>query len=273
MAVVPDKANSTGIERANARFDLTGTVAWVPGGYGTLGRHISTALAEHGAHVVVSGRHLERAEEVAAAIRQDGLSAEAARLDAGDEREVEHQAADIVQRHGRLDSCVNLTYHSTGKSFTALSAADWEAGLRVTSLGAFLIGRAAADAMSAGGSIVQFSSMYGMVSPNPAVYAETQSINPVDYGVAKAGVLQLVRYQAVLHARQGIRVNAIVPGPFPGEAARRDRAFIERLSDRVPMGRTGNPEELTGAVVFLCSNASSFMTGTSIVVDGGWTAW
>lgn len=258
---------------AIARFDLTGTVAWVPGGSGLLGKSVSQALAEHGAHVVVSGRNLARAEAAAHELRDRGLSAEAMRLDVGDEEAVDQQAQLIASRHGRLDSCVNLAYYATGKSFDELTADDWEAGMRVTSTGAFLVGRAAGRAMSSGGSIVQFSSMYGQVSPDPRLYQHPMSVNPPDYGFAKAGVLQLTRYQAVKLGDRGIRVNAVVPGPFPDLGNSTNADFIDRLSTRVPLGRVGKPSEVAGAVVFLCSPASTFITGTSIVIDGGWTAW
>lgn len=260
-------------ENAHARFDLSGTVAWVPGGSGLLGASVSRALAEHGAHVVVSGRNAENLTKTVTDLVETGLSAEALPLDITNETEVESASDSIVSRHGRLDSCVNLAYRSTGKSYKELTAADWEAGLHVTATGAFVVSRAAGRVMENGGSIVQFSSMYGVVSPDPRNYPDTVPMNPPDYGFAKAGVLALVRYQAVQLASQGVRVNAVVPGPFPGPGARANPGFTELLSARVPLGRTGLPSELGGAVIFLCSPAASFITGTSIVVDGGWTAW
>lgn len=254
-------------------FSLEGTVAWVPGGSGALGSVVSQGLAEHGAHVVVSARTAEKADAVASNIRDAGFSAESLSLDVGDERAVQEQADHIFSRHGRLDSCINLAYKSTGKSFADLTTEDWEAGMRVSSTGAFLVARAAGNVMSEGGTIVQFSSMYGTVSPDPRAYPEAQSVNPPDYGFAKAGIQQLVRYQAVALAPRGIRVNSISPGPFPGAKPQADAEFMTRLAARVPLGRIGQPEELIGAVVFLCSNASSFVTGANIAVDGGWTAW
>lgn len=264
---------SAGEQRAFSRFDLTGTVAWVPGGAGALGGVIALGLAEHGAHVVVSGRSLAKAAKTAKTITGLGLSAEAVELDVTDAPAVEAQAEAIRARHGRLDSCVNLAYRVSGASFADITPAEWDEGQRVSSLGAFLVARAAARVMTNGGSIVQFSSMYGVVSPDPANYPESQPVNPVDYGFAKAGILQLVRYQAVAEAKRGIRVNAIVPGPFPGPLAQSDTEFIGRLANRVPLGRVGTADELIGAAVFLCSPSASFVTGTQIVVDGGWTAW
>jgi NAD(P)-dependent dehydrogenase (short-subunit alcohol dehydrogenase family) len=99
-------------------------------------------------------------------------------------------------------------------------------------------------------------------------------VNPPDYGAAKAGVMQLVRYQAVMWGPKKVRVNAIVPGPFPnGANYKGEEAFLDRLAKKVPMGRVGKSHEVAGAAVFLASDASSFVTGTQIVVDGGWTAW
>lgn len=258
---------------AVARFDLTGLVAWVPGGTGLLGRAICRALAEHGALVVVSSRRLQPAQQLAEVLRTDGLRADAVQVDVSDEGSVDEAVAEILDRHQRLDCCVNLAYSSTGKEFDDLTAADWQSSLSSTATGAFLVGRAAGRAMATGGSIVQFGSMYGLVSPDPRNYPPSVPTNPPDYGFAKAGILQLVRYQAVQLGPRGVRVNAIVPGPFPGDTALSNEGFGELLSARVPLGRTGRPEELTAAVVFLCSASASFMTGASIVIDGGWTAW
>jgi len=257
------------------RFDLAGRVAWVCGGAGYLGSAVSRALGQHGAHVVVADLRRERAEALVDALRGQSLSVEARVLDVGDEEAVVSQARSIAESHGRLDVVVNMTCFSTGKSMLEMSAAEFDAGLRVTLTGAFLVSREAGRIMVAqgGGSIVHVSSMYGQVSPDPAMYPASQPVNPPDYGAAKAGVLQLVRYQAVQWAPHGVRVNAVVPGTFPDTARLgQDAQFMANLRSRVPMDRVGDPHELDGAVVFLASDASSYVTGTSVVVDGGWTA-
>jgi gluconate 5-dehydrogenase len=174
-----------------------------------------------------------------------------------------------------LDILVNLTTFTLGRSLDEASPQDWTAGLNVSLTGAMLLSRAAAARMkSRGGSIVHFGSMYGLVSPDPRLYEGLFPANPPDYGAAKAAVLQLSRYQAVFWAADRIRVNAVVPGPFPNPSGQGAAAeFASRLADRVPMGRVGRAEEITGAVIYLASDAASYVTGTSLVVDGGWTAW
>ncbi len=116
--------------------------------------------------------------------------------------------------------------------------------------------------------------MYGVVSPDPRIYTETTRPNTPEYGAAKAGLLQLTRYLACQLGPMCIRVNSISPGPFPAPAVQQaDPEFIRRLGHKNPLGRIGSPDELAGPVVFLASDASSYVTGANIVVDGGWTAW
>lgn len=258
------------------RFDLTGRVAWVIGGAGLLGTAVTRALAEHGAQVVISDVRGEHARQHADQLCHDGLKAEGTQVDAGDERSIIDNLGYVLQRYGQIDIAVNMAYHYVKAPLDTMTVEQWNEGMRVSLTGAFLISREVGRQMAAQGrgSLIHFSSMYGVVSPDPRMYPPTQAVNPVDYGVAKAGILQLVRYQAVQLASRGVRVNAVVPGPFPiPETQGADTQFMKNLRSKVPMGRVGRAEEITGAVVFLASDASSYVTGTQIVVDGGWTAW
>ncbi|MFM8436760.1 MAG: SDR family NAD(P)-dependent oxidoreductase [Planctomycetia bacterium] len=256
-------------------FDLTGKVAWVAGGGGYLGLPTCLELARHGATVIVTDGRKEAAEAAVQRLREDGLEAEARELSMDDEAGIKATVDGIVARHGALDIAVNMTYSSSGKPMMDMTLTDWQEGTKAGVGGAFLLAREAARAMlpRGRGSIIQFSSMYGLVSPDPRMYGN-QPVNPIDYGVGKAALLQMVRYHAVTWAPRGVRVNAIAPGPFPNPAGMGgDAGFVERLSQRVPLGRPGRAEEIPGAVVYLASDAASFVTGTCLVIDDGWTAW
>ena len=129
-------------------------------------------------------------------------------------------------------------------------------------------------ARGTGGSIVLFSSMYGLVAPDPSIYREPMRPNPIDYGASKAALLQLSRYLAVHYGPAGVRFNCITPGPFPNpEVQRLHPEFIGDLSRKTALNRIGRNTEIVGPTLFLLSDSASFVTGHSLVVDGGWTIW
>jgi len=260
----------------HSMFDLSGKVACVVGGGGYMGGPSCEALAGQGATVVVVDKSPEAAEAVCEELQSAGRAAEAVRVDATDEPAVAALMDDVASRHGGLDVMVNCTYGTTARPMEEMTLAEWEQGMRVSLSAAFVLAREAGRVMVAQGrgSIIQFSSMYGLVSPDPRIYRDGIGVNPVDYGVAKAAILQLVRYQGVMWAPHGVRVNAIVPGPFPHARTQADHPrFIERLSRKTPIGRIGRGDECAGAVVFLACDEASYITATSITIDGGWTAW
>jgi len=123
------------------------------------------------------------------------------------------------------------------------------------------------------GKIVNVSSMYGIVAPDVSIYEGNEFYNPVNYGVGKAGIIQFTKYIAAVYGRHGITCNAISPGPFPSLSVQTNTEFIERLRKKVPLGRIGNPNELKGVIALLASDASSYINGANICIDGGWTVW
>jgi NAD(P)-dependent dehydrogenase (short-subunit alcohol dehydrogenase family) len=246
-------------------FNLTGKIALVAGGAGYLGQPICRKLAEQGATVIVADLNIERAKEV---------SPHAMFLDIGNKASIKNAVSQTVSEFGKLDILVNCTYYSIGKLVEDLSEEEFDKANHVNLTGSFLLAQEAGRVMQSGSSIIMFSSMYGQVAPDPAIYTDGMKPNPIEYGVGKAGLIQMVRYLAVHWGPRNIRVNAVSPGPFPNPQAQKERPdFIEKLSRKVPLGRIGQSEEIAGAVVFLASEEASFITGQTLAVNGGWDVW
>lgn len=249
----------------------------VTGGGGHLGRAITLALARAGAFVVAMGRTSGSLESVVE--MSDCLAGRVVPCLGDVSRSDDIQKAmDLIKSsEKRLCGWINNAFEDTASALGDLERNAVELSVSSGLIDPMMIIDQVVAEMhnhGRGGSIVNIASMYGLVSPDPTAYATSPHYhNPPAYGAAKAGLIQHTRYAAVHLAKQGIRVNAISPGPFPGPAVQQDKAFIEALASRTPMGRIGEPDELAGAVVFLISDASSYMTGQNLIVDGGWTAW
>ncbi|HEY1385250.1 MAG TPA: SDR family oxidoreductase [Dongiaceae bacterium] len=261
-------------------FRLDGKVCLVTGGAGHLGTAMSAALAEAGGHVCIVGRTHAKVAGLAQRLTDRGFSAEAVATDITMAKDVTSLVADLNKHHGKLDVLVNNAYSGRPGLMTNSRTSDYVSAIEIAVGAAAELVNVATDllrsAVKTGGdaSVINIASMYGMVSPDPRIYGSSGMNNPPHYGAAKAALLQYTRYAAVHLASEGIRVNAISPGAFPPEATQqRDPAFTQALTQKVPMGRLGKPEDLAGAVVFLASSAARFVTGANLPVDGGWTAW
>jgi gluconate 5-dehydrogenase len=257
-------------------FNLRGQVAVVTGGAGHLGSAISEALAECGANLVIAGRDETKGRAKAESLAQSHPGKMGfVKLDIRSMPSTQKAVARIMEQYGQIDVWVNNSAFYAGLKIEEMSEEEWVDGIDGTVHGVFRCIKAVLPAMSQAGkgSIINIASMYGTVSPDPGLYEGTEFGNPPNYGAGKAAIVQLTRYAACHLAPKGIRVNAISPGPFPRPQVQEHTEFIRRLSSKNPMGRIGQSEELKGSVAFLASEASSYVTGVNIPVDGGWTAW
>lgn len=267
-------------------FDLTGQAALVIGGSGYLGRALSEALAEAGAHVGIGGRSKERALAAAAQLPGGADRHLGIVCDVADETSTRQGVDNVAAHFGRLDILVNCTVGHRRVDIDGATQADFDEALAVTLSGPFIASQQAAGHMRAvgGGSIIHIGSIYGTVGSYPHVFEGLKTPVPPMYHAAKGGLVQLMRYQAVYWAKDNIRVNCLSPGPFPPplqEVRARQQPietearaeFLRRLADQVPLGRNGQPWELKGAIVFLAGLAGSYVTGQNLIIDGGWTAW
>ncbi|MEX0787829.1 MAG: SDR family oxidoreductase [Anaerolineales bacterium] len=272
-------------EKASARFGLDDRTAVITGGAGLLGREFARTLAEAGAKVAIAERNPAAAAEVVASLAQSGAVAVAIETDVTRRESVSAMTDRVLREFGTFDILINCAaidpkfgasrFGANSGRFEDYPIEAWRGSLEVNLTGAFLACQAAARPMlaQARGVIVNLCSTYGLVGPDQRIYQEPgapEQFKPPDYSVAKAGLLGLTRYLATYFAGKGIRVNALTPG---GVRADQDPGFVQRYSSRTLLGRMANRDELNGALLFLVSDASSYMTGANLVVDGGWTAW
>ncbi len=257
-------------------FRLDGCVAFVSGAAGHLGRSMTWALCEAGAHVIVNGRDDARLKDLEDELKRQGFSCERAAFDMGDIARVRA----FFARSKRLDVLVNNAISMTPKSFAALEPDDFATTYASSVTAAFEAVRAALPALrkavqAAGEArVVNIASMYASVAPDTRIYAKPEQASPFHYGPAKAALLQLTRHLAAELGPEKIRVNALVPGPFPRpQVSADDPAFAERLAERTMLLRLGETGEIAGPLLFLASKASSYVTGAALAVDGGWTQW
>jgi len=257
------------------QFSLKGKTAVITGGAGHLGTAMSEGLAEAGANVVIASRDVEKCKKLAATLaKKYKVKTLGIALDIRSMSAVKKCMAAVNREMGAIDILINNAAFGKGMSLT-MSDADWLEGIDGTINGVFRCTQAVLPYMEAQkhGVIINVSSMYGIVSPDHRIYGDSGYDSPPNYAAGEAATLQFTRYAACHLANKGIRVNAISPGPFPSPEVQKNKKFIFNLKEKTPMGRIGRPDELKGAVVFLASEASSYITGQNIVVDGGWTVW
>jgi 2-deoxy-D-gluconate 3-dehydrogenase len=272
-------------------FDLSGRVALITGGAGLLGAEFCRTLGEAGAWVVVADVDIKAAAAVAQTLHQHKIQAIAVQVDVTEPDSVRQLIGTSLEAFGRLDILVNSAAldpkfdpgHIEDQTATSVNRADfehyplelWNQAINVNLTGMFLCCQAAAQPMlsQGGGVIVNLSSIYGLAGPDQRLYqrpGQPAQFKPVYYSVTKAGVLGLTRYLATYYAGKNIRANSLTPG---GVYNGHDQEFVQAYSARAVLGRMAVKDDMNGALLFLASDASAYMTGANLVVDGGWTAW
>lgn len=265
-------------------FDVTGRVAVITGGAGLLGVKHAEIIARFGGVPVLLDVNRENAEQRAQEI---GGGAIGLATDITDEAAVRSALATVLERLGRVDILVNNAANNPKQEAGAkvewsrlenFPRAQWDADIAVGLTGAFLCSQVIGAEMAkrGGGVILNVSSDLGLIGPDQRIYRkpgladDAQPVKPVTYSVVKSALIGLTRYLATYWAKQNVRVNALSPG---GVFQTQPPDFVEKLTNLIPMGRMANVDEYQGAVLFLCSDASSYMTGANLVIDGGRTCW
>ncbi len=275
-----------------ADFDLSGRVAIVTGAVGLLGKQHCIALRGAGAHVVVADVDAKRAKQFAEdlahapATNKDAQRTLGVGVDVTSKASLEAVRDEVLSAFGRIDALVNNAaindMFESPQAGAELSKFEnypldlWQRSLDVNVTGVFLSSQVLGTPMAKAGrgSIINVASTYGLVGPDQSIYKKpdgTQSFyKSASYPTTKGAVMNFTRFLAAYWGAAGVRVNTLCPG---GIENGQDAYFLENYARKTPLGRMGKPDEMSGAIVFLASEASSYMTGSALVVDGGWTAW
>lgn len=249
-------------------FNIAGRSFVVTGGAGYLGRYLCAGLANAKAQVLCVS---SKVGDFSGLVTPSSGKIDSVVCDVSDEAEFELQVEKFGQRNGRIDGLINNAMRAPRGIDLEMPRTDFDDAMGSILTQYFTCARIALRHMAAGGSIVNVASMWGIVSPDPAMYLDLQNEPCLAMPSAAAGILQMTKYLAVLSALNGIRVNALVPGCFPKKRGVERPDYMAEIEKRVPLGRIGQPQELVGAAIFLLSGAASYVTGQSLVVDGGYT--
>lgn len=266
------------MKHAKELFDLTGKVAIVTGGRGLYGASISTGLCEMGATVVIASRDGQKCDAFAAELREKGYDAAGMSLDLSDDASISQLAQQVYEKYGRIDILVNNAVDRRNMTSLADATREKLQSSASTNLnGQILLSQAVLQYMipQNSGSIINISSMRGLDCPHFPFYPESMGDQPVNYTTEKWAMVGLTKYMAGRYGKHHIRVNCIAPGGFnPGLSDDPEKkAFVDTYIANCPLGCWANEDDIKGPVIFLASEAANYVTGATLVMDGGWTIW
>lgn len=256
------------------QFNLKGKTAVVTGGAGLLGKAFIEGLSCFGAKTILADIDEKTGEIVSQDLGREGCETEFIFMDIADEKSVDHCIQEVISRCGSIDIWINNAYPRTedwGLAFEKIPYASWRENIDRHLNGYCLCCQRVAEEMKKKrqGSLINIASIYGIVGPDFSIYEGTEMTMPAAYSVIKGGIVNFTRYLASYYGPYGVRVNTLSPG---GLWAHQPDTFVENYSKKTPLRRMGEVEDMIGAAIFLSSEASSYMTGHNLVVDGGWSA-
>lgn len=259
-------------------FGLNDKVVIVTGGTGLYGKCISEAVAEAGAKLIIASRDATRCQALADELKKMGLTAEGMPLNMGDENSIRDFVGKVYNKYSRIDVLVNNAVSREGaKNLDVLSLADLGKSQAVNYTGLMLLTQSVIKIMAEQkkGNIINIGSIQGSVGPNFEVYGQTGMSSPITYTFEKWGMVGFTKWIANYYGKLNIRSNCISPGGYgPGiRESRLPEEFIENYLRLTPLKRFAEDEDIKGPVVFLASDASAYVTGHNLLVDGGWTSW
>lgn len=259
-------------------FILKNKIILVTGATGYLGSIIAEGLAKAGAKVYINGRTEDSVNKRVNSLIKKGYKAKSAVFDITNYKQVDRFFSNFDE--DVIDALIINAYNGKGGTTATSSVQDFRDSYEISMVATHNLFQnslpylQSAKNKNGDASVVNISSMYGMVSPDISIYGSEEGSNPPFYGASKAALIQWTKYTACEFAQKGIRINSVSPGAFPQELVRKNYPdMYKAIENKTPMKRVGLPEELIGPVVFLVSESASFVTGINLPVDGGWTAW
>lgn len=254
----------------NNLFDLTGKTAVVTGGYGLIGSEIAKALAFYGSKVFAADVVTPFAEEQQEKSTNNILFLP---MDITDESSIGKGIESVLSKSNSIDIWVNTAYPRTpdwGKKLEEIPFESWRKNIDMHLNGYYCCNKLIAQQMKmqSYGSVINFASIYGMLGPDFSIYEGTDMTMPAAYSVIKSAIINLTRYLASYYGSNGVRFNCISPG---GVWNHQPETFVKRYSEKVPLGRMAKKTDISGAVIYLASDASAYVTGHNLIIDGGWT--